>query len=148
MDDNTEPFLNAIRYEIKKTRKKVEKTYISFQKQKFSTITRQSKDGTAKKEHNGDRETKEDWNEDEDNRNEKKASEEKNEQDKKNAVSVSEKEKKLLLRVHDLPKKTRKLLLEAAKNKSTLKNLFEIFDEVSWSNRLIVMMEKFYFANV
>ena len=105
---------------------------MSVQKQKFSTTTRQGKGGgMAEKEHNGDRETKEDWNEDEDNRNEKKTSEEKKEQDKKNAVSVSEKEKKMLLRVHDLPKKTRQLLLQAAKNKSTLKNLFEIFDEVS-----------------
>ena len=132
IDDNTEPFVNAIRYEINKNRKKVEKTYMSVQKQKFSTTTRQGKGGgMAEKEHNGDRETKEDWNEDEDNRNEKKTSEEKKEQDKKNAVSVSEKEKKMLLRVHDLPKKTRQLLLQAAKNKSTLKNLFEIFDEVS-----------------
>ena len=47
----------------------------------------------------------------------------------KDALVGSKKEARLLQRVHNLPKKTRKLLLTAASNKQTLKNLFEIFDE-------------------
>jgi hypothetical protein len=113
---NYAPFVNAIRYEIRKVRKTEKAAFTKDQKKRFGSIFMDTGRKDAQKEKSEQTEQMEKM---------KHRSIKTHISDTDGTVdnTTSNKQERLLQRVHNLPQKTRKLLLTASKNKNTLKNL-------------------------